>query len=76
MWLDKENNMLGKLNSVKPGSMVKVFGSVREFDGKLHVSVFDVSPIIDWNEVTYHTLEVIHTHLYNTRGAAQVLASY
>lgn len=75
MWLDKENNMVGKLNAVRPGSMVKVFGNCREFDGKLHVSVFDVSPITDWNEVTYHTLDVIHTHLYNTRGAQQSAAA-
>lgn len=48
--------------------MVRVIGNLREYDGRLHVLVFDISPLEDWNELSYHMLDVILTHLQNTRG--------
>ena len=52
--------------------MVRVIGNVREYEGKLHILAFDISLLSDWNELTYHTLDVILTHLQNTKGPVPV----
>ncbi|RYH17109.1 hypothetical protein EON65_29050 [archaeon] len=47
---------------------VKVVGNLREYEGKTHVLVYDVTPITDWNELTHHILETILTHCKNTKA--------
>lgn len=47
-------------------------GNLREYEGKVHVLVFDVSPVSDWNELSYHITDVVLTHLQNTRGPIPV----
>jgi len=54
------------------GVLVRVVGNLREYDSKFNLMVFDVSPVIDWNELSYHLLEVIYTHLQNTQGPIPV----
>jgi hypothetical protein len=42
------------------GSYVRVYGNLRSFQGKTNVVAFSVRPVTDFNEVTYHSLEVSH----------------
>lgn len=49
-------------------SYVRVVGNLREFNGGLHVVGFQLLPIKDFNEITFHALEVISVHLRNTKG--------
>lgn len=53
--------------SIREGMTVKVVGNLREYEGKTHVLVYDVTPITDWNELTHHILETILTHCKNTK---------
>jgi len=58
-----------KLNSeMKEYSYVKVFGRLTEYQGKKSISCHRILPLSDMNELTSHRLEVILTHLINTRG--------
>jgi hypothetical protein len=53
--------------------MVRVFGTIREFGnndiggGSRYIQVFNVDVIRDFNEVTYHMLDVIYVHLQRTQ---------
>jgi hypothetical protein len=55
-------------NGSRDNSLVRVVGNLREYDSRVHVLVYDVVPIDDWNELTHHLLEVILTHLHATKG--------
>lgn len=48
--------------------MMRVVGTMKVYDGKIHMQVFDASPVEDWNELTYHLLDVILVHNLQTRG--------
>jgi len=52
----------------KEGVYVRVVGHLRAFQAKRSVMAFRIQAIDDWNEITFHLLEAIHVHLYNTRG--------
>eukprot|EP00808_Paulinella_micropora_P011110 g24462.t1 len=47
---------------------VRVVGNIRALGGAMSVVAFQLSAIRDYNEITFHMLEAIHGHLYNTRG--------
>jgi len=53
----------------KENTYVRVIGNLREFGGNLSVVGFQLIPIKDFNEITFHSLEVIAVHLRNTKGA-------
>lgn len=52
--------------------MIKVIGNMRDYEGKRHLLVFDVSQLVNWNELTHHLLDVILTHLQHTKGPIPV----
>lgn len=47
---------------------MRATGHFRSFNQKRHLGAFNIRPIIDFNEITYHNLEAIYCHLYFTRG--------
>jgi len=53
----------------RSGVYVRVYGSIRSFHKNRHVVAFHIRLVSDFNEITYHALEVIQVHLFNTRGA-------
>lgn len=55
-------------DSIREGSYVRVMGYLRSTKGSTHVLAVDVRPITDFNQYTHHFLEVISSHLYNTKG--------
>jgi replication factor A2 len=48
---------------LRENTYVRVYGTVRSFGGKRNVTAFKMVPVMDMNEVTYHMLEVTHSHL-------------
>ncbi|GAB5360797.1 hypothetical protein AAMO2058_000658300 [Amorphochlora amoebiformis] len=47
---------------------VRVVGTMRELAGQRIVVAFQIQPLKSMNEITLHNLDVIHTHLRNTKG--------
>lgn len=41
---------------------------IRSWKDDRHSVAYDMQPITDFNEVTMHFLEIIYTHLFNTKG--------
>ncbi len=52
---------------------MRVFGSAQSGAEKT-VTVYNVTPITDHNEITHHMLEVLALHLHFTRGPTEVAA--
>lgn len=48
---------------MRENTYVRVCGHVRSMGGQRTIAAFRMSPIMDMNELTYHTLEVVHSHL-------------
>lgn len=47
---------------------MRVIGVVKQYEGKLHIQVYDSAPVADWNELTHHLLETIFVHCQQTKG--------
>ena len=52
----------------REGKLVRVFGQLREYEGKKSILVVNMAVIEDWNELTHHLLEVTLQHLQSTKG--------
>lgn len=52
----------------KEGEYIRVFGRLKDFNGRRHVEAHILRPVTDFNEVNYHLLEATAVHLYFTRG--------
>lgn len=60
--------MTSLLTGRRTGVYVRVTGSVKPFNDALNVVAFDIHPIKDFNEITFHHLEAAFVHLETTRG--------
>jgi len=58
-------------NHCREDMYVKVVGNVREISGRRRVVAFQITPITDFNKITLHALDVVHTHLKNTKGSLE-----
>ncbi|KAI8319947.1 replication protein A, subunit RPA32 [Martensiomyces pterosporus] len=76
---DNGNEGAGGNQEIDPelsvGKYVRVYGELKFFNGKRHVSAHSIRPVKDHNEVTYHGLEAMYVHLTKTRGPAPALGS-
>jgi len=74
LWLndggDPGSTLHSRLEKMVAGSYVCVHGQAKEYGGKLTVSAFDMRPVEDHNEVTYHLLEAIYVHAKAQQKAA------
>lgn len=48
---------------------VRVIGGIKSFQERRHIQHGHMRPVTDFNEVFFHQLQVIHTHLKLTKGA-------
>ena len=48
----------------------RVVGKVRNFQGTKQIVAFDVRPVKDFNEVTYHMINAVQVHLTHTTAAS------
>mmetsp|Transcript_8452 Transcript_8452/g.14249 ORF Transcript_8452/g.14249 Transcript_8452/m.14249 type:complete len:304 (+) Transcript_8452:54-965(+) len=70
MWIDADadESIMERRAFWKEGKLVRVVGQLRSFNHTRSIVAFNISPITDFNEYTFHFIEAVHTHLRNTRG--------
>lgn len=57
----------------EPKSYVRVYGTLKKKDMASHqFNVFSIKAVKDFNEVTYHSMEVIYVDTYNKKQAGQL----
>ena len=68
--IDESQEQVDARAELVPGTYVRVVGNIRlDHNTKVkHVGAFNMRKITDMNEITYHFLDSIHSHLYNTQG--------
>ena len=59
---DEDSWARQKLAKMTPGAYVVVHGNIKEYDGRLTISAYDMRPVEDFNQVTHHYLEAIYVH--------------
>eukprot|EP00126_Sphaerothecum_destruens_P010023 Sdes_comp20657_c0_seq3m15961 len=71
MWLDSHDSehKAQQRSAFQEGIYVRVVGQMRTFMDKLSINSYSIRPIADMNEISFHMIEVIYVHLYNTKGA-------
>jgi replication factor A2 len=69
LWLDAEDASVAG-GSVEVGQYVRVYGHIRVFQGTRSVIAFNLRPVTDFNEITYHFLEVVYCNSHNGVRAA------
>jgi replication factor A2 len=71
-WIDNdEAELLAQRKAEwKEGVYVRVHGHLRAFGGEKSIVAFNIRPVTDFNEVTYHGLQVVFQHLHITKGNA------
>lgn len=48
--------------------MVRIIGQLRTFNNTRSIVAYSIQPISDFNEYTFHFIDVVHTHLRHTKG--------
>ena len=72
-WIDQDESdwLVAERSTWTQGVYMRVVGNIRApsgSDNKRTINAYHLRKITDFNEVTYHFLDAIHTHLYNTQG--------
>ena len=47
---------------------MRVIGQLRSFNNSKSVVAYSIVPITNFNEYTFHFIDVVHTHLKHTKG--------
>ncbi|KAK9831904.1 hypothetical protein WJX81_007708 [Elliptochloris bilobata] len=70
MWVDQADEDAAA--DWRVGVYVRVHGKISDFDNKKRINAWQIRPITDFNEVTYHLLKCIfqHVHLTKTNGGS------
>jgi replication factor A2 len=56
-------------NSNRENKYVRIYGHLRQWESKNSIVAFRCSLITDFNEITFHQLDVIHAYLFNIKGS-------
>ena len=59
---DEDSWARQKLAKMTPGAYVVVHGIIKEYDGRLTISAYDMRPVEDFNQVPPHYLAAIYVH--------------
>uniref|UniRef100_A0A7S2Z3R3 Replication protein A C-terminal domain-containing protein n=1 Tax=Chloropicon laureae TaxID=464258 RepID=A0A7S2Z3R3_9CHLO len=54
---------------LRVGIYVKVYGCLKLFESRLEVQGYKTRPVTDMNEITFHSLDAIYTHLHSMKKA-------
>lgn len=70
MWVDAESDesFIERKAQWKEGVYVRVIGSLRNFNNTKNIVAYSIQPLTDFNEYSFHFVEVVHTHLRHTKG--------
>ncbi|KAL0084709.1 hypothetical protein J3Q64DRAFT_1743744 [Phycomyces blakesleeanus] len=61
--------ILAKRREMTVNTYVRVFGRPHSFGKHTNCSAFTVRPIVDFNEIAYHFIECVHSHLTFTKSS-------
>ncbi|KMZ60566.1 putative Replication protein A 30 kDa subunit [Zostera marina] len=67
-WVNEDSDT-NEMAVIQNGMYVKVNGLLKRFQGKITVTAFSVRPVTDFDGITLHFIECIHSHLLNTKKA-------
>ncbi|GAK64515.1 replication protein A, subunit RPA32 [Moesziomyces antarcticus] len=67
-WLDSSSDDTQKAAEIRQNVYVRVLGTLKSFQGRRSLSAGHMRAVVDYNEVLFHRLEAIHSHLQITRG--------
>eukprot|EP00257_Ricinus_communis_P020794 XP_015580127.1 replication protein A 32 kDa subunit A [Ricinus communis] len=73
-WVN-ENFDSSEMETIQDGMYVRVSGHLRSFQGVRQLGAFSVRPVMNFDEVTFHFIDCIHTHLLNSKSQLQGGAS-
>ncbi|XP_076884780.1 replication protein A 32 kDa subunit B [Bidens hawaiensis] len=60
-----------EMESIMEGMYVRIHGQLKSFQGKRQLVVFGIKLVTDFDEITYHFVECIYVHSYNTKLVKQ-----
>jgi len=71
-WLDDDEKSAFKRSSCRENTYVRVVGNMKALsEGKLrNVMAFNITPVEDFDEITFHFLDVVHAKLALEKGSA------
>lgn len=73
-WIDlQENYDMTESSNIRNNTYLRVHGTLRSFQGKAYIHAHSTKPITDFNEITFHFLECIYVHVYNTKAQGTAL---
>ena len=66
-----DDNAAARRAAWQPGAYIRVHGNLRAFDGARSLVAFNVRPVSDHNEISYHLAQCMlqHAHLAKTSGS-------
>jgi replication factor A2 len=63
-WLmGNKGDEMGEVTLMVENTYVRVYGSIRTMQGKVHIQAFNIRPLTSLNELTQHRLEVLYHKL-------------
>lgn len=67
-WSDEDEREIETIHLIKLNTYVRIHGLISSFQGERNVRSHAIRPITDHNEVTFHFLDCIFVHLYNSKN--------
>lgn len=61
-----------ELEKLKNGDLVKIHANIKGENNQIYIAPAVTTLVTDWNELSHHNAEVIHTHLLLTKGQPSV----
>ncbi|KAI3436764.1 hypothetical protein D9Q98_006176 [Chlorella vulgaris] len=70
IWISDDDSEVEKQRRAewRPGMYVRIHGHISNFGKSQDVLAYNIRPVTDHNEVTYHYLQALHQHLHLTKG--------
>ncbi|KAF8988374.1 hypothetical protein BGZ52_010922 [Haplosporangium bisporale] len=62
-----------EIAAVDIGTYVRVVGVLKQLNSRFMLTIFSIRPIQNFDELTYHTLEVIYVHVNSTKSKSSGL---
>ncbi len=57
LWVEKNTE---RASRNRLHDLVRVTGTLREYEGRRHILVYDIARVNDWNEMTHHFLGLLN----------------
>ncbi|KAI9031596.1 hypothetical protein CLU79DRAFT_715263 [Phycomyces nitens] len=67
--------VLAKRREMTVNTYVRIWGRPHSFGKHTNCSAFTVRPIVDFNDISYHFIECVHTHLTFTKDSKETTST-